>query len=90
MDWCGPPGPSIPYLAPVSSSPAVSTARDPLFGFQRFYQDFRFPSHSDTFPDKLFDVASSTIFVAGDTQAQLRYAINRLFALFFWYYLYIL
>ena len=87
MDWCGPPGPSISYTAPVPSGPTVPTIRDPSPGIQRFYQDFKFANYLlDKFSGKLFDVASSTVFVASDTQAQLCHAITRLF---FLYYLYI-
>ena len=37
MDWCGPPGPSTSYTAPVPSGPTVPTSRDPLPSIQRFY-----------------------------------------------------
>ena len=85
-DWYGPPGPSISYTAPVPSSPTVPTTRDPFLSIQRFYQDLKFLNYPlDTFSGKLFDVASSTVLVAGDTQAQLCYAITRLFI--FLYYL---
>ena len=88
MDWCGPPGPSISYAAPVPSCPTVPTIRDPLPGIQKFYQDFKLPNYLlDTFSGKLFDVTLSTVFVAGDTQAELHHVITRLF---FLYYLYIL
>ena len=71
MDWHGPPGPSISYTAPVPSGPTVSTSRDPSPGIQRFYQDFKLPNYPlDTFSGKLFDVASSTAFVTGGSQAQ--------------------
>ena len=80
------PGPSISYAAPVPLGLTVSTIRDPSPGVQRFYQDFKLPNYPlDTFSGKLFDVTSSTVFVAGDTQAQLHHAISRLF---FLYYLY--
>ena len=88
MDWCGPPGPSISYTASVPSGPRVPTIRDPSLSIQRFYQDFKFPNYPlDTFSGKLFDVTLSTVFIAGDTQAQLCHAITRLF---FSYYIYIL
>ena len=84
MDWCGPPGPSISYTAPVPSGPTISISRDPSPGIQRFYQDFKLPNYSpDTFSGKLFDVASSTTFVTGDTQAKLHCAITRLFLLIY-------
>ena len=80
------PEPSISYTAPVPSGPTVTTIRDPSPGIQRFYQDFKFPNYPlDTFSGKLFDVTLSTVFVAGDTQAQLHHVITRLF---FSYYLY--
>ena len=87
-DWCGPPGPNISYAAPVPSSPTAHTTRDPSLSIQRFYQDFKFPNYPlDTFSNKLFDVTSSTVFVDGDTQTQLCYAITRLF--FFILFMYI-
>ena len=87
MDWCGPPGPSILYTAPVPSGPTVSTSRDPSPGIQRFYQDFKLPNYPlDTFSGKLFDVASSTAFVTGGTQAQLHCAITRVFIFLLYFY----
>ena len=74
MDWCGPPGPSISYTAPIPSGPTVSISRYPFLSIQRFYQDF-----------KLFDVASSTTFVTGNTQTELHCAITRLIYVFFIY-----
>ena len=86
MDWCGPPGPSISYTAPVPSGPTVSTSRNPSPGIQRFYQDFKLPNYPlDTFSGKLFDVALSTAFVTSDTQAQLYCAITRLYIFCFIY-----
>ena len=85
MDWCGPPGPSISYTAPIPSGPTVSISKDPFPDIQRFYQDFKLPNYPlDTFSGRLFDVASSTTFVTSDTQAELHHAITRLiYVLFF-------
>ena len=79
MDWCGPPGPSISYTAPVPSGPTGSISRDPLPSIQRFYQDFKLPNYPlDTFSGRLFNVVSSTTFVTSDTQTELHCAITRL------------
>ena len=84
MDWCGPPGPSISYTAPVPSGHTVSISRDPFPGIQRFYQDFKLPSYLlDTFSGKHFDVALSTTFVTSDTQAEPHHAITRLYMFLF-------
>ena len=83
MDWCGPPGSSTSYTAPVPSGPTAPPSRDPLPGIQRFYQDFRLPNYPlDTFSGRLFDVVSSTTFVTGDTQTELHHAITRLIYIF--------
>ena len=79
MDWCGPPGPSTSYIAPVHSDLIIPTSRNPCSDIQRFYQDFRLPNYSlDTFSGRLFDVVSSTTFITGDVQTELHHAITRL------------
>ena len=79
MDWCGPPGPSTSYTAPVPSGPTVPTSRDPLPSIQRFYQDFKLPNYPlDIFSGRLFNVVSSTTFVTNDTLTELHCAITRL------------
>ena len=86
MDWCGPPGPSTSYTAPVPSGPTVPTSRDPLPNIQRLYQDFRLPNYSlNTFSGRLFDVVSSTTFVTSDIQMELHHAITRLIHYFYIY-----
>ena len=79
MDWCGPPGPSTLYIAPVHSDSTIPTSRNPHPDIQRFYQDFRLPNYSlDTFSGRLFDVVSSTTFITSDVQTELHHAITRL------------
>ena len=79
MDWCGPPGPSTSYIAPIQSDPIIPTSRNPHSDIQRFYQDFRLPNYSlDTFSGRLFDVVSSTTFITGNVQTELHHAITRL------------
>ena len=79
MDWCGPLGPSTPYIAPVQSDPMISISRNPYSDIQRFFQDFRLPNYTlDTFSGRFFDVVSSTTFSSGDVQTELCYAITRL------------
>ena len=79
MDWCGPPGPSTSYIAPIHFDPIVSTSRNPHSDIRRFYQDFRLPNYSfDTFSGRLFDVVSSTTFITSDVQTELHHAITRL------------
>ena len=54
MDWCGPSGPSMSYIAHVQSDPMIPISRNSPFGIQRFYQDFRLPNYSlDTFSGRL-------------------------------------
>ena len=79
MDWCGPSGPSTPYIAPVQSDPMISISRNPYSNIQRFFQDFRLPNYTlDTFSGRFFAVVSSTTFSSGDVQTELHYAITRL------------
>ena len=88
MDWCGPPGPSISYTAPVPSGPTVSISRDPLPSIQRFYQDFKLPNYPlETFSGRLFDVVSSITLFTGDTQTELHCAITRLIYVFLYAYI---
>ena len=90
MDWCGPPGSSTLYTAPIPSGSTVPTSRDPLPSIQRLYQDFRLPNYSlDTFSGRLFNVVSSTTFVTGDIQMELHCAITRLIHVFLLLFLYI-
>ena len=42
IDWCGPPGPSTSYMAPVQSDSMISISSNPHSGIQKFFQDFRF------------------------------------------------
>ena len=78
MDWCGPPGPSTSYMAPIQSDPMISISSNPHSGIQRFFQDFRLPDYTlDSFSGRLLDVVSST-FSSGDVQTELRHAITRL------------
>ena len=79
MDWCGPPGPSTSYIAPIHSDLIISTSRNSHSDIQRLYQDFRLPNYSlDTFSGRLFDVVSSTTFITGDVQTELHHDITRL------------
>ena len=67
MDWCGPPGPSTPYMAPVQSNPMISISSSPHSDIQRFFQDFRLPDYTlDSFSGRLLDVVSNTTFSSGD------------------------
>ena len=57
MNWCGPPGPSTSYIAPVQSDPMISISSNPHSGIQRFFQDFRLPDYTlDSFSGRLLDV----------------------------------
>ena len=79
MDWCGPPGPSTSYMAPIQSDPMICISSNPHSGIQRFFQDFRLPDYTlDSFSERLLDVVSSTTFSSGDVQAELHHAITRL------------
>ena len=79
MDWCGPPGPSTSYMAPIQSDPMISISNNPHSSIQRFFQDFRLPDYTlDSFSGKLLDVISSTTFSSGDVQTELHHAITRL------------
>ena len=79
MDWCGPPGPSALYIAPVHPDLLIPTSTVPCPDIQRFYQDFRLPNYLlDTFSGRLFDVVSNTTFITGDVQTELHHAITRL------------
>ena len=79
MNWCGLPGPSTSYIAPVQSDPMISISSNPHSGIQRFFQDFRLPDYTlDSFSGRLLDVVSSTTFSSGDVQAELYHAITRL------------
>ena len=79
MDWCGPPGPSTSYMAPVQSDFMISTSSNPHSSIQRFFQDFRLPDYMlDIFSGRLLDVVSSMTFSSGDVQAELHHAITRL------------
>ena len=40
MDWCGPPGSSTSYMAPVQSN-LISISSSPHSDIQRFFQDFK-------------------------------------------------
>ena len=78
IDWCGPPGPSTSYMAPVQSDFMISTSSNPHSSIQRFSQDFRLPDHMlDSFSGRLLDVVSSMTFSSGDVQAELCHAITR-------------
>ena len=69
MDWCGPPGPSTSYMAPVQSDSMSSISSNPHSDIQRFFQDFRLPDYTlDSFSGRLLDVVSSTTFSSGDVQ----------------------
>ena len=46
MNWCGPPGPSTSYMAPVQSDPMISISSNLHSGIQRFFQDFRLPDYT--------------------------------------------
>ena len=79
MNWCGPPGPSTSYMAPVQSDPMISISSSPQSNIQRFFQDFRLPDYTlDSFSGRLLDVVSSMTFSSGDVQAELHHAITRL------------
>ena len=79
MNWCGPPGPSTFYMAPIQSDPIISISSNPHSGIQRFFQDFRLPDYTlDSFSGRLLDVVSSTTFSSGDVQTELHHAIIRL------------
>ena len=79
MDWCGPPGPSTSYMAPIQSDFMISTSSNPHSSIQRFFQDFRLPDYTlDSFSGRLLDVISSMTFSSGDVQAELCHAITRL------------
>ena len=79
IDWCGPPGPSTSYMAPVQSDFMISTSSNPHSSIQRFFQDFRLPDYTlDSFSGRLLDVVSSMTFSSGDVQAELHHAITRL------------
>ena len=79
MDWCGPPGPSTSYIAPIHSDLIIPTSRNFCSDIQRLYQDFRLANYSlDTFSGRLFDVVSSKTFITGDVQTGLHHAITRL------------
>ena len=79
MDWCGPPGPSTSYMAPVQSDPMISTSSSPHSDIQRFFQEFRLPDYTlDSFSGRLLDVVSSMTFSSGDVQLELHHAITRL------------
>ena len=79
MSWCGPPGPSTSYMAPIQSNFMTSISSNPHSGIQRFFQDFRLPDYTlDSFSGRLLDVVSSTTFSSGDVQAELHHAITRL------------
>ena len=79
MDWCGPPGPSTSYMAPIQSDPMISISSNPHSGIQRFFQDFRLPDYTlDSFSGRLLDVVSSTTFSSGNVQTELHHAITRL------------
>ena len=61
MDWCGTPGPSTSYMAPIQSDPMICVSSNPHSGIQRFFQDFRLPDYTlDSFSGRLLDVVSST------------------------------
>ena len=69
MNWCGPPGPSTSFMAPIQSHPMISTSSNPHSGIQRFFQDFRLPDYTlDSFSGRLLNVVSSTSFSSGDAQ----------------------
>ena len=79
MSWCGPPGPSTSYMAPIQSNPMNYTSSNPHSGIQRFFPDFRLPDYTlDSFSGRLLDIVSSTTFSGGDVQAELCHAITRL------------
>ena len=79
IHWCGPPGPSTLYMAPVQSDFMSSTSSNPHSSIQRFFQDFRLPDYTlDSFSGRLIDVVSSMTFPSGDVQAELHHAITRL------------
>ena len=79
IDWCGPPGPSTSYIAPVQPDFMISTSSNPHSSIQRFFQEFRLPDYTlDSFSGRLLDVVSSTTFSSGDVQAELHHAITRL------------
>ena len=79
MDWCGPPGPSTSYMAPIQSDPMISISSNPHSDIQRFFQDFRLPDCSlDSFSGRLLDVVSSTTFSSGDVQTELHHTITKL------------
>ena len=46
MNWCGPPGPSISYMAPVQSDPMICISSNPHSGIQRFFQGFRLSDYT--------------------------------------------
>ena len=78
MDWCGPPGPSTSYIAPIQSDPMISISSNHHSGIKRFFQDFRVPDYTlDSFSGRLLDVVSSTTFSSGDVQTELWHAITR-------------
>ena len=78
MNWCGPPGPSTSYMAPIQSDPIISISSNPHSGIQRLFQDFRLPDYTlDSFSGRLLDVVSSTTFSSGNVQTEL-HAITRL------------
>ena len=78
MHWCGPPGPSTSFMAPIQSNPMISISSIPHSGIQRFFQDFRLPDYTlDSFSGRLLDVVSSTSFSSGNAQTELHHAITR-------------
>ena len=79
IDWCGPPGPSTLYMAPIQSDFMIYTSSNPHSSIQRFFQDFRLPDYTlDSFSGRLLDVVSNMTFSSGDVQAELCHAITRL------------
>ena len=78
MNWCGPPGPSTSYMAPVQSDPMILISSNPQSGIQRFFQDFRLPDYTlDSFSGRLLDVVSSTTFFSSNVQTELHHVITR-------------
>ena len=78
MNWCGLPGSSTSYMAPIQSDPMIPISSNPHSGIQRFFQDFRLPDYTlDSFSGRLLDVVSSTTFSSGDAQTELCHAITR-------------
>ena len=79
IDWYELSRPSTSYVVPAQSNFMTSTRRNPQFGVQRFFQEFRLPDYTlDSFSGRLLNVVSSTTFSSGDVQAELHHAITRL------------